>query len=272
MLRQPRGRESSDAQLFLRANRLGRSTESVGRPRLDLAEDDGAIDWLPQNHVEFAGATIAPVPVEDDVAPLGIPAACGVFPFCAQHLRRSFHGPNVRPDCDAFGRDSAEQRPQHESDTEDDGDRDVPIVEGRSAVFPCGVKTHCASIVRRVLNRSVLHRLSPMFLALIIGAALLSGCAGGAPALPLGADGLPDPELVVGQTVFQGRCATCHGSTGSGGTGKKLSDGEVVARYPDDAVQNSIITNGLGGRMPAFREVLTTEEIEAVVRYTREVL
>lgn len=140
-------------------------------------------------------------------------------------------------------------------------------------MFACGVEAHGSSIVRRVHNRSIPRRLSAGWLALAIGAvALLSGCAGGAPPLPLGADGLPDPELVVGQTVYQGRCATCHGSTGGGGTGKKLSEGEVVARYPDASVQTSVVTNGLGGRMPAFREVLTPEEIEAVVRYTREVL
>jgi len=124
-----------------------------------------------------------------------------------------------------------------------------------------------------VLNRWSRSDLSALFLVLTIGAAvLLGGCAGGAPPLPLGADGLPDPELVVGQTVFQGRCATCHGSTGSGGTGTKLSDGDVLVKYPDAAVQGSIVTNGLGGRMPAFRDVLTPEEIEAVVRYTREIL
>lgn len=101
---------------------------------------------------------------------------------------------------------------------------------------------------------------------------MMVGCSGPAPELPLGPDGLPDPELVVGQDVFKGRCSTCHGSSGGGGTGKKLSEGVVVEKYPDPAVQLAIITNGLGGSMPAFREVLTPEEIEAVVRYTREVL
>jgi len=98
------------------------------------------------------------------------------------------------------------------------------------------------------------------------------GCAGPAPELPLGPDGQPDPVLVVGQDVFKGRCSTCHGSSGGGGTGKKLNEGVVVEKYPDPAVQAAIITNGLGGSMPAFREVLTPEQIEAVVRYTREVL
>lgn len=168
---------------------------------------------------------------------------------------------------------SAEEGPQHERETKENGDSHVPVVEGRTTVLSSGVKTHRTSIVRPVPNRWFMPGLSPRFLGpLVLVIALLGGCAGGAPPLPLGADGLPDPELVVGQTVYQGRCATCHGSTGGGGTGKKLSEGDVVTRYPDAAVQLSVVTNGLGGNMPAFREVLTPEEIEAVVRYTREIL
>jgi mono/diheme cytochrome c family protein len=46
----------------------------------------------------------------------------------------------------------------------------------------------------------------------------------------------------------------------------------VVAAYPDVAAQIDVVTNGKGDGMPAFADKLTAGEIEAVVRYTREVL
>jgi len=91
-------------------------------------------------------------------------------------------------------------------------------------------------------------------------------------ALPLDENGEPDPVHVLGQDIWAARCATCHGSTGNGGTGPKLADGKATEKYPDLAVQTSIIANGVGGRMPSFREKLTPDEIDAVARYTREVL
>jgi mono/diheme cytochrome c family protein len=100
----------------------------------------------------------------------------------------------------------------------------------------------------------------------------LAGCASdSAPEVPAGPNGSPDPVLVAGRNVFARRCATCHGLGGGGGRGPKLSDGRVVQRYPDVADQVAVVTNGRGG-MPKFGDVLDPDEIEAVVRYTREVL
>ena len=100
---------------------------------------------------------------------------------------------------------------------------------------------------------------------------LVSACAGDAPEVPLGPDGSADSELVLGREVYQRRCANCHGADGGGGTGPKLSDGETVAQYPDPADQRMLIANGRNA-MPAFVGSLSTEELDAVVRYTREVL
>jgi mono/diheme cytochrome c family protein len=96
-------------------------------------------------------------------------------------------------------------------------------------------------------------------------------CAAESPEVPLGADGQPDAELAEGREVYSSRCARCHGSSGGGGTGPKLADGAVVAAYPDIADQVEIISNGKNG-MPSFAGSLSASQVEAVTRYSREVL
>lgn len=100
---------------------------------------------------------------------------------------------------------------------------------------------------------------------------LLAGCAGEVPEVPLGPDGRPDAELELGRAVYQRRCANCHGAGGGGGTGPQLGDGAVVDEYPDVADQIAVVTDGRNG-MPSFAGSLAAVEIDAVVRYTREVL
>jgi mono/diheme cytochrome c family protein len=81
-------------------------------------------------------------------------------------------------------------------------------------------------------------------------------------------EGGNDAEPVDGAAVFADRCASCHGSDGSGRNGPQLSDGRVVERFPDVADQIEIVTDG-SGAMPSFDGRLSAEEIEAVVEYTR---
>jgi mono/diheme cytochrome c family protein len=80
-----------------------------------------------------------------------------------------------------------------------------------------------------------------------------------------------DPELISGRDIYARNCASCHGSDGGGGVGRKLNEGAVVAAYPDIADQIELISNGRG-TMPAYMARLTEDEIRAVSRYTREVL
>ena len=89
--------------------------------------------------------------------------------------------------------------------------------------------------------------------------------------MPLGPDGSPDQELVLGRDVYKRRCANCHGAAGGGGTGPQLSDGAVAEQYPDPVDQRAIIADGRNA-MPSFSGSLSTTELDAVVRYTREVL
>lgn len=97
-----------------------------------------------------------------------------------------------------------------------------------------------------------------------------SGCGGTAPPeIPAGADGTADVVLVRGREVYDARCKSCHGVSGGGGTGTSLRD--VAERYPDVADQVAVVAEGRNA-MPAFGETLSAADLEAVVRYTREVL
>lgn len=91
-----------------------------------------------------------------------------------------------------------------------------------------------------------------------------------APEVPPAADGTVDPVLVEGRTIWEARCANCHGSDGGGNNAPALA-GRMVERYPDPADQIALVAGGRGG-MPAFGNALDDDELTAVVRYTREVL
>jgi mono/diheme cytochrome c family protein len=71
--------------------------------------------------------------------------------------------------------------------------------------------------------------------------------------------------------VYEDQCARCHDADGSGGAGPALNDGAVAEEFPEPAGQRAVIAEGVGG-MPAFGDRLSDAEIDAVVRYTREVL
>ena len=89
--------------------------------------------------------------------------------------------------------------------------------------------------------------------------------------MPAGPDGTVDAVLVLGRDVYSAQCSRCHGSSGGGGTGPKLSGGEAVAKYPDIADEIAVVADGRNA-MPSFAGGLSEAELEAVVRYTREVL
>ncbi len=93
-----------------------------------------------------------------------------------------------------------------------------------------------------------------------------AGCVGASP--EVSGD---DPELVTGRDIYSRSCASCHGSAGQGGRGDRLNGGAVLEAYPDPAGQGELIAQGRNS-MPAFTGKLSPDEIDAVVRYTREVL
>ncbi len=106
---------------------------------------------------------------------------------------------------------------------------------------------------------------------LALSTLVVTACATGVPEVPAGPDGQRDEVLVVGRDVYRRNCVNCHANDGGGGKGAKLKDGAVVEKYPDAADQAAVIRNGRG-QMPSFDGRLTDAEIDAVVRFTREVL
>jgi mono/diheme cytochrome c family protein len=72
----------------------------------------------------------------------------------------------------------------------------------------------------------------------------------------------------TGAALFAAHCARCHGSDGGGGIGPQLSDGKVVAAFPDVADEITFVTRGRDG-MPAFGGQLSAQQIDQVVDYTR---
>jgi mono/diheme cytochrome c family protein len=97
--------------------------------------------------------------------------------------------------------------------------------------------------------------------------------------------------LQDGAQVYAGNCSSCHGASGEGGVGPKLSGGEVTLTFPtvDDHIawvqQGSVTRPGIkygsptraGGQhvaskgdMPAFASSLSAQQIADVVAYERQ--
>lgn len=102
-------------------------------------------------------------------------------------------------------------------------------------------------------------------LAAVLGASVVIGaaCASG-PARP------SDAVLGKGYDVYTARCASCHGVNGDGGIGPQMKG--VTSRLSVDKHTEAVRNGRSGTGMPAFGGQLTDEEIQAVVRYEREVL
>lgn len=82
------------------------------------------------------------------------------------------------------------------------------------------------------------------------------------------------PEPPDGAALYAQHCAACHGEEGEGGIGPVLGDGVTVAVFPDIEDEITIVTDGVPPLMAAYGElnILTAEEIRAIVVYGREVL
>lgn len=78
---------------------------------------------------------------------------------------------------------------------------------------------------------------------------------------------VPKTGAPAGQAIFATRCASCHGTDGGGGFGPTLA-GVVTNRFPDPADQEAVVAHGRGA-MPSFSDSLTSEQISAVVDFTR---
>lgn len=110
-------------------------------------------------------------------------------------------------------------------------------------------------------TRTLALRSALAFVAVVV-VALAGACGGGGDA---------DPQASLGREVWDARCAVCHGVDGEGGVAPATGNGATVLSLPDVADHVDVVTNGRR-TMPAWRDILTAEEIDAVVRYQREEL
>ena len=90
----------------------------------------------------------------------------------------------------------------------------------------------------------------------------------GGKAVPVGGGGDGD-EGASGKEIYSQRCANCHGEDGQGASGPSM-EGVADRLTRDEHIE--IVTDGRNGKMPAWGDNLTKEEIEAVVDYERDVL
>ena len=101
---------------------------------------------------------------------------------------------------------------------------------------------------------------------------VLGGCAGAeAPEVPTDEAGVADPTLVEGRELWTAQCSRCHGGDASGGAGPDLQGPWPPDRQPGVDAMATIVIEGRGA-MPGFGASLSDEEVDAVVRYVREVL
>jgi mono/diheme cytochrome c family protein len=99
-------------------------------------------------------------------------------------------------------------------------------------------------------------------------------------ALLLLAQPLPPPAPVTSvkppEEIWEQRCTVCHGADGRGRTkkGRQLKSPDMTrpkwqAHISDEKMARAIANGVPKRKMPAFKDKLSTEEIQALVAYIR---
>ncbi|HEY7468637.1 MAG TPA: cytochrome c [Acidimicrobiia bacterium] len=95
--------------------------------------------------------------------------------------------------------------------------------------------------------------------------ALLVACTA---VLAAGCLGRPAPDA-TGQDIYLQLCANCHGTDLEGRVGPPLGSGSNSAVQPDEFLHVAIVDGR--GRMPSFSTSLTSEQVDRLIAYLREV-
>jgi len=81
---------------------------------------------------------------------------------------------------------------------------------------------------------------------------------------------LERPDLTVGELLWQRNCAVCHGTDGQGGREAKVSFANTEWQSGiSDATIARTIAGGNPPTMPAFADLLTPDQITALVTHLR---
>lgn len=110
-------------------------------------------------------------------------------------------------------------------------------------------------------------------LAALLTASLALAACQAAPEGPSDEVLLQDPNYIIGAGLYKRHCSGCHGEGGEGRTslGPQINTADWQAANTDDQIR-SVIVEGrrvAGTSMESFREVLTDDEIAAVITYIR---
>jgi cytochrome c6 len=69
--------------------------------------------------------------------------------------------------------------------------------------------------------------------------------------------------------IYSSKCASCHGKDGKGtAVGQKMGVHDLTALKESEAEVVEIISNG-DGKMPAYKEKLSPDEIQAVAKFVK---
>jgi len=77
------------------------------------------------------------------------------------------------------------------------------------------------------------------------------------------------PPAEMGEELFFGYCAACHGADGTGGLGKNLHDNNFVQTKSDSELIEFILAGRRGTAMDGFQNILTAEQINDVIALLR---
>ncbi len=97
---------------------------------------------------------------------------------------------------------------------------------------------------------------------LLVALLLVSACAAPQPA--------PTPSAIDANELYAANCASCHGENRQGVSG--LGDALIPEHLEDDsdAEIRETILNGLPGTaMPAFKDRLSLEEVDALLQFAK---
>lgn len=111
-----------------------------------------------------------------------------------------------------------------------------------------------AGVIDGTLRRVLLTAIAALALALVA-----VGC---------GDDDGGDGASGSGESIYRTNCATCHGTDGGGGLGPELRG---IADRLTREEHLEIVREGKG-QMPAWKDNLSDDEIDAVVEYERTTL
>ena len=89
---------------------------------------------------------------------------------------------------------------------------------------------------------------------------------GETPAVGAHSEGKKEDDIAIGKKEFVERCVACHGPAAKGGIGPDLTRTEFKYGKSEQAIAESI-AKGRPGGMPAFKNDLSHEKIEGLVKY-----